>query len=274
MLFSAIEMTLLPFDKYEGLGNDFVVVDAAGEEEMGELDARAWCDRRRGIGGDGVLVMLPAREGEADARMRVLNADGSIAEMCGNGLRCAALHLARKRGLDEGTIAIETDAGVRACVIERRGDEAVVVADMGIVRTQGDVVVALDGKSVALTRVDAGNPHAVAFCEVTRAEFEALGPRLSAAGEFPGGVNVEFVRVVDGVLDVLVWERGAGPTLACGTGACAVVAAAFAKNVIDGEAARVRLPGGQLLVQHDRATGKTTMRGPARWVFSGAVARP
>jgi len=267
-------MKRIAFDKYEGLGNDFVVVDAASDDEMSELDAHAWCDRRRGVGGDGVLVMLPARAEGAEARMRVLNADGSIAEMCGNGLRCAALHLARKRGLDRGTIAIETDAGVRACAIERSGDEAVVVADMGIVQTTGDIVVTLDATSIALTRVDAGNPHAVAFREVTRAEFEALGPRLSAAAEFPGGVNVEFVRVVDGVLDVLVWERGAGATLACGTGACAVVAAACAKGKIDGDAARVRLPGGELLVQHESATGKTTMCGPARWVFSGAVPRP
>ncbi len=264
-------MTLVAFEKYEGLGNDFIVVDMANDADVTDLDARGWCDRRRGVGGDGVLVILPARESGADARMRVLNADGSIAEMCGNGLRCAALHLARARGLQEGTLAIETDAGVRACVFERGGDEAVVVADMGIVRVTGEIDVAIDGVRVALTCADAGNPHAVTFREMTRAEFEMLGPRLSAAPEFPGGVNVEVAQVIDDVIDVRVWERGAGATLACGTGACAVVAVACAKGMVDRDAVRVRLPGGELLVRHDRASGRTTMRGGARRVFSGTV---
>jgi diaminopimelate epimerase len=264
-------MTLVAFEKYEGLGNDFVVVDAASDADVTAATARAWCDRRYGVGADGVLMMLPARANGAQARMRVLNADGSIAEMCGNGLRCAALHLARNRGLDRGEVSVETDAGVRTCAFERSGDFATVVADMGIVRALEDVVVVVDGVRIVLTRADAGNPHAVAFRDTTRAEFESLGPRLSAAPEFSGGMNVEIVRAVDGVLDVLVWERGSGATLACGTGACAVVAVACAKGIVEGEEARVRLPGGEVLVRHDRASGRTTLRGPARRVFSGRV---
>src|SRR5580704_18002663 len=141
---------LARFDKYEGLGNDFVVIDAASEAELSVERARALCDRRRGIGADGVLVMLPPRADGATARMRVIKPDGSIAEMCGNGLRCAVLHLARARGTDRAEIAIETDSGVRACAIERSGDEAVVLCDMGVVRVEGDVVVDVGGESVSL----------------------------------------------------------------------------------------------------------------------------
>ncbi|MGO8997416.1 MAG: diaminopimelate epimerase [Polyangiaceae bacterium] len=262
-----------PFEKYEGLGNDFVVVDAANEGEVSSERARDLCDRRRGVGADGVLVMLPASVDGADGRMRVINADGSIAEMCGNGLRCAALHLALRRGLDRGELSIQSDAGVRRCGFERRGDEAVVLADMGVVRVLEDVLVDVEGERVSLTRVDAGNPHAVAFRGATREELERLGPRLSAAPVFERGTNVEFARLENGVLDVLVWERGAGPTLACGTGACAAVAAASAKGIVreDG-AVRVRLPGGDLEVRYDRATGRATLRGPARRVYAGKLA--
>jgi diaminopimelate epimerase len=259
------------FDKYEGLGNDFVVVAAAAEESVSTEWARAICDRRRGVGGDGILVLLPARAG-GDARMRVINSDGSIPEMCGNGLRCAALHVARARGIETGELTIETDAGPLRCAIERRGDDAIVLADMGIARVIDDVVV--DG--VELTRVDVGNPHAVSFRPVARDQFERLGPTLSTAPAFERGTNVEFVQIERGArvsLDVLVWERGAGPTLACGTGACAAVAAARSKGHLasDGPVV-VRLPGGELEIALDATTGRTTLRGPARRVFGGRLA--
>jgi diaminopimelate epimerase len=268
------------FEKYEGLGNDFVVVDAEDGATVGAAVARAFCDRRRGIGADGVLEMLPPRAG-GSARMRVWNADGSIAEMCGNGLRCAALHLARARGMVRGELAVETDAGLRACAVERSGDSAVVFCEMGTARVEGDVVVDVEGESFTLTRVDVGNPHVVGFSdangrEFSRERFERVGPRLSGALAFArtGGVNVELARMDGGVLDVLVWERGAGPTLACGTGACAAVAAAHAKGLVSGEGPlRVRLPGGELEIHYDAATGRAAMRGPARRVFSGTLPR-
>ena len=265
--------SLARFEKYEGLGNDFVVIDAASEGDLGPERARALCDRRRGIGADGVLVMLPPRADGAVARMRVINADGSIAEMCGNGLRCVALHLARARGMDRAELAIETDSGVRACAIERSGDGAVVLCDMGVVRVEGDVVVDLGAESVSLTRADAGNPHAVSLGGIARADFERLGPRLAAAPVFGrGGVNVELATMQGDVLDVLVWERGAGATLACGTGACAAVAVARARGMVTGEGpVRVRLPGGELEIRHDRASGRTSMRGTARHVFAGIL---
>ncbi len=218
-----------------------------------------------------MLLLLPPSPagGSADGRMRVLNADGTIAEMCGNGLRCAALHLARQRQVDRGEVAIETDAGVRSCAFERGGDVAMVLADMGVVRVLGDESIPHEGGAVAATRVDAGNPHAVVFRRIAPGELEALGAPLSAAS----GANVEFAWPHEGGMEVLVWERGAGATLACGTGACAVVAAASSKGVVEGTVVRVRLPGGELEVRYDSRTGRTSMRGPARRVFSGLVER-
>jgi len=259
------------FEKYEGLGNDFILVTAERADEVSPAWARAACDRRRGVGADGVLVLLPPVAAPASARMRVINADGSIAEMCGNGLRCAALHLALRRGVSHGEIDIETDAGVRRCGVERNGDEAVIVADMGIVTVLGDVTVEADGEAISLSRVDAGNPHAVTLRPVTSAQFERLGPLLSTAPVFERGANIEFVRLDEGVLDVRVWERGSGATLACGTGACAAVAAASAKGLVPAaEPIRVRLPGGELEIRYARG-GRTTMRGPARRVFAGSL---
>ena len=274
MLFSSSmpSAAIASFQKYEGLGNDFIVVDAAVDAAVGSEWARSACDRRRGIGADGVLVILPGAAPGADARMRVINADGSIAEMCGNGLRCAALHVAIRRGIERGELGIETDVGVRQCLLERSGEQAVVTADMGIVRVLDDLSVDAGGERIVLTRVDAGNPHAVALRPVTREQFERLGPTLSQAPVFERGVNVEFAKVDKNVLDILVWERGAGATLACGTGACAAVAAARAKGLVAGEGGVVvRLPGGELEVGYDRASGRATLRGPARRVFAGTL---
>jgi diaminopimelate epimerase len=263
---------LAAFQKYEGLGNDFIVVDVPGDDALSGGRAQALCDRRRGIGGDGVLLLSPSRTSGVDARMRVVNADGSVPEMCGNGLRCAVLHLARRRDLDRGALAIETDAGVRRCTFERAGDGAMVLADMGLVRVQGDVVLEVGGERVSLTRADAGNPHAVALRSIRAGDLERLGRPLSVAPTFERGANIEFAHPVDGVLDVLVWERGAGATLACGTGACAAVAVACAKGVVSADGpVRVRLPGGELEVRHDPVTGQTSLRGPARYVFAGSI---
>jgi diaminopimelate epimerase len=271
-------MASLTFEKYEGLGNDFVVVDAASDAEISTELARALCDRRRGVGADGVLVLLPAHEPGVAGRMRVINADGSVPEMCGNGLRCAALHLARRmtaRGVQE--LAIETDAGVRVCVIEPGGE---VTADMGFVSVGPDAILDVDGERVELTTADAGNPHAVLFRdsqqlrELSSAELARLGPRLATHPHFPNGANVELAVVTPAGIRVLVWERGVGPTEACGTGACAVVAVASAKGKVPSDVpVRVFLPGGELVIQHDLTSGRTTMRGPARRVFAGTVPR-
>jgi diaminopimelate epimerase len=259
----------LRFDKYEGLGNDFLVVDGRDEDAVSPELAAALCDRRFGVGGDGVLLVLPACSPEAVARMRVINADGSVPEMCGNGLRCVALHLAR--GRRDLSLRIDTDAGPRLCRIEGSEREAMLTIDMGVVRTLGDRPLQVEGRSVVVAAADAGNPHAVLFGDYARSDAERLGPRIATHPEFPRGTNVEFARVAGGGIDVVVWERGVGITLACGTGACATAAVACEKGFVQrGLPVAVHQPGGTLDITID-AAGRATMRGPARHVFSGEV---
>jgi diaminopimelate epimerase len=243
------------FAKYEGLGNDFVVIE--GEPDgVSKGDAVRLCDRRLGVGADGVLIV-------SGDKMRVINADGSVPEMCGNGIRCVALHLAIARGIERGTIVIATDAGPRPCEIIRSGESASVRVDMGNVRFVGEREV--DG--VKLQLGDAGNPHAILFGEYSNADIDALGPRLAMHAAFAAGTNVEFARVKDdGSIDLIVWERGVGRTLACGTGACATAVVALAKGLVRGPRVRVTLPGGDLEIEPGEPT---FMTGPARFVFRG-----
>jgi diaminopimelate epimerase len=259
------------FEKYEGLGNDFLVIDAMDESILAPEIVTALCDRHFGIGADGVLLVLPPREAGHDVRMVVLNADGSIPEMCGNGLRCVALHVARAKGMDEGTVLVETDAGLRSCEVGSGAHRALVTVDMGAVTLLGDRSLDVDGRTVVPALADAGNPHAVLFGTFGKADVEHLGPRLSKHPAFPKGTNVEFASVSPSGIDLVVWERGVGLTLACGTGACATVAVAQSKELVPaGQPVRVRLPGGtlQVTVQPDQ---RVQMTGPARRVFSGTL---
>jgi diaminopimelate epimerase len=259
----------LGFFKYEGLGNDFVIVEADHEDAVPIAHARTICDRRLGVGADGVLLVLPPRSADAAARMVVINADGSIPEMCGNGLRCVALHVAQKRGARE--LVFDTDAGPKRCAID--GD--LVTVDMGPVRFTGDVAIDLDGDRWELALGDAGNPHAITTRPADRALIDRVGPRLATHPTFPRGTNVEFTVVRSPTeIDLVVWERGVGVTHACGTGACATVAVAVAKGWSRPESeVTVHLPGGPLVVTLD-ARGHAIMRGPARHVFSGTMAGP
>jgi diaminopimelate epimerase len=256
----------LPFWKYEGLGNDFVVVEATSL--MSAEEAARLCDRRRGIGADGVLSILPPRRGAA-AYMHIYNSDGSVAAMCGNGIRCVARHLAERRAL-EGTIDVETDAGTRSCVVHRGPDGEVeaVSVEMGPARYQGAQVFEVDGARLAGHRVSMGNPHVVFFGEATRERAGAVGPRIERAVE--GGVNAGFASVTGSGIALVVWERGAGLTDACGTGACAAAAAAVRQGMVPaGAPVEVRLPGGALQVTVAADLSRVTMRGPAERVFEG-----
>jgi diaminopimelate epimerase len=261
-------MSALAFAKYEGLGNDFVVVDVPDDATVGTTEAAWLCDRRTGIGADGVLLVLPPRAPDAVVRMRVINADGSVPEMCGNGLRCIAVHVAVPRRLSE--VVVETDAGLRRCTVD--GD--MVTVDMGVVGTSGLHPLEVDGRHLDLWLADAGNPHAVLFAPGTPEDVQRLGPRIAIHPDFPEGTNVEFATVGKDGVDLVVWERGVGVTMACGTGACAVVAVACERGLLPaGVPVDVRLPGGTLVVTRDAGTGRTTMRGLARRVFSGQLAR-
>ncbi len=261
-------MTALRFEKYEGLGNDFVLVVADDEGAVDPALAARICDRRRGVGADGVLLVLPPRSKEAHARMRVINADGSIPEMCGNGLRCIALHLSKTRGHPE--LRIETDAGLRGCVV----DGASVTVDLGQVRLEGERRIEVLGRSLDVFLADVGNPHAVCFEPVAREDvLSSFGQAVATHEAFPKGVNAGFATMTGQGMDLIVWERGVGPTLACGTGACAAVAIACERGLLPrGRSVPVRLPGGVLRIAVD-VKGRATMRGPARHVFSGTMLR-
>jgi diaminopimelate epimerase len=264
----------IDFHKYEGLGNDFVVVEAEHPEVVPIELARKMCDRRRGIGGDGVLLLLPPRDRtRAVGRMVVINADGSVPEMCGNGIRCVALHVAGQLGGKRHTeLVFETDAGPKACVVDR--SEETVSVDMGVVRWLEDIRLEADGETWDLSLADAGNPHAITRKLAPRARIEVVGPLLATHPRFPLGTNVEFATVRSPTeIDLVVWERGVGITDACGTGACATVVvgvqhgwAAAERDVL------VRLPGGTLQISvdpTDPAAPLVRMTGPARHVFSG-----
>lgn len=264
-------MAPLSFQKYEGLGNDFLVVHAEDDEAFVPERVRALCDRRFGVGGDGVLLVLPPRSEGALARMKVLNADGSVPEMCGNGLRCVAVAVAAARGLERGELAIDTDAGLRRCVVERGPRGAMVEVDMGIVRVTGEIALEAAGEAWPITTADAGNPHAIVGRPVDADRHEAVGRALSTHPHFARGTNVHFVRRAEGAIELVVYERGVGLTLACGTGACATVAVACAHGEHRyGETATVRLPGGALAITLSQ-DGRASMRGPARKVFEGKV---
>jgi diaminopimelate epimerase len=273
----------ISFTKVEGLGNDFLLLDRlhatldAVEDELGHLRALAprLCDRRRGVGGDGILVVGPRRDPSSDATMWVVNHDGSRPQMCGNGLRCVALWVAQRRKHDDAHLRIDTDAGVKPCHV-RASDEAWVEVDMGPGHALGPVTpTAGDGRS--FERVSMGNPHAVAFVgpgEDPEALARTLGPKVEVDAAFEEGTNVELARLeTQGPITLWVWERGCGITHACGTGACATAfAAVLHGDRRPGQSTEVRLPGGSLTitVPEDPSAG-IRMSGPARIVFSGTL---
>jgi diaminopimelate epimerase len=251
------------FAKYQGLGNDFVVIDAKGPLAP-EIVARV-CDRHFGVGADGVLVVTPPRSVGSVASMIVQNADGSRPEMCGNGLRCVAVHLAAKHG-GAASIVVDTDAGPRGCEVS--GDE--VRIDMGVAREEDEIEVGVFDRTLPLSRVDMGNPHAITFDDLGDDALAHFGPRVATHPAFPQGTNFEIAKMrADGGIDVLVWERGVGPTLACGTGACAVAVRACRLGLVPyGVEVAVHLPGGALAITVD-ASLRVSMRGPAHRVFVG-----
>ena len=259
-------MTTWDFVKMHGLGNDFVVVDERGRTPFPVASVPALCDRHTGIGADGVLVIGTASQPGAAARMDVWNADGSTAEMCGNGIRCVAARL-----VPRGTIAIQTGAGVLSCEV---GTDGMVEVGMGPALLDGpiDDPRQVLGHRLRATRVRTGNPHLVTFDPVGEPDRRAVAAALAQDPAFPGGTNVELAAVEAGRIVLAVWERGVGFTRACGTGACATVAAACAsERLAYDRPVVVSLPGGDLLVTVPGAGESIRMRGPAAEVFAGHV---
>ncbi len=257
------------FATYEGLGNDFVVIPAPSPSAVSREEAVRLCNRRLGVGADGVLVISTGVTPGAALAMRVINADGSIPEMCGNGIRCVALHEAIARDQSETELTIDTDAGPRTCRVKRHGVHASVRVDMGNVRFEGEREIEIaPGERHRVAIGDVGNPHAILFGEFDPKTVDRLGPAIAMHSDFPRGTNVEFAAVRNGAIDLVVWERGVGRTLACGTGACASAVAALSKGLVRGERVRVTLPGGDLEIEPS-AGARTFMTGPARRVFEG-----
>ena len=280
---------MLSFSKYQGLGNDFLIL----EGRQGQLPAAitepdsSWvqqvCDRRFGVGGDGVILALPP-QADGDLRMRIFNADGSEAEMCGNGIRCLARFLADSDGDAPGRRwAIETPAGLIRPELQSDGqllvdmgppflEPATVPTTLPLVDGLARGAAEVADAQLAVAAVGMGNPHVVVpVDDLTAIPFDAWGAALEVHPFFPAKTNVHFLQVHSrNRLEIRVWERGAGPTLACGTGACATLVAAVLLGLSD-EQAEVMLPGGPLQIAWPNRSGSVLMTGPAVAVFDGVL---
>ena len=278
---------MISFVKYHGLGNDFILVDNRQQPEpiITPEQAILWCDRHFGIGADGVIFALPG-QADTDYTMRIFNSDGSEPEMCGNGIRCLARFIADLEGASAKEIyRIHTLAGVIIPKLEANGQ---VMVDMGCPRLLAAEIpttlaaadqqvinrpIEVAGKSWQVTCVSMGNPHCITFVEdVAAIPLEAIGPKFEHHPTFPQRTNTEFIEVVSrDYLKMRVWERGAGITLACGTGACAALAAGVLNDLCD-RRATVELPGGCLEIEWSAVDQRLYMTGPAQQVFSGTTA--
>ena len=276
----------MEFTKMHGLGNDFIIV--FGEEELPsnapEL-AVTLCNRYFGIGADGLVYILPSERG--DYMMRIMNSDGSEAEQCGNAIRCVSKYVYEHGLVESEQIVIETiGAGEQKVSLKvKDGVVETVTVDMGEPVLSGlqipvaidadpvlDQPIEADGKAFKFTAVSMGNPHAVIYVD-DAASFDlgTWGPKLEVHPLFPRKVNVEFATVVDrGHVDMRVWERGAGPTLACGTGACATLVSSVLNGVTD-RSAWISLKGGDLYIEWNEEDNHVYMTGPAQVVYTGSV---
>ncbi|BAZ06227.1 diaminopimelate epimerase [Calothrix sp. NIES-3974] len=275
------------FTKYHGLGNDFILIDNRQHPLpiITSDQAAQLCDRNFGIGADGVIFVLPGQDG-TDYTMRIFNSDGSEPEMCGNGIRCLAAFIADLEGMERqtDTYRIHTLAGV---ITPQLMPDGQVRVDMGEPRLlaaeiptnlgdKNDKVVEhplqIDGKTWEVTCVSMGNPHCITFVDdVAAIPLADLGPKFEHHPAFPQRTNTEFIQIVDrDYMKMRVWERGAGATLACGTGACASLVAAVLTGRSD-RIATVELPGGNLLIEWSNIDQRVYMTGPAERVFVGTV---
>jgi diaminopimelate epimerase len=274
----------ITFTKYQGLGNDFILIDNRNTPELYLTPEQAvqWCDRHFGVGADGVIFALPA-QADADYTMRIFNADGSEPEMCGNGIRCLAKFLAELTATSApSTYRIQTLAGVMSPQLRPDGQ---VTVDMGVPRLLAaeipttlcaaeqkvlDQPLVVAGRTWLVTVVSMGNPHCITFVEeVAAIPLAEIGPQFEHHPVFPQRINTEFIQVIrPDYLKMRVWERGAGITLACGTGACAALVA----GVLTGRCqhrAIVELPGGCLDIEWSTVDQRVYMTGAAEKVFTG-----
>ena len=275
----------MKFTKMHGCGNDYIYVNCLEEKVPNTVEAaKKLSDRHFGIGSDGLILIHPSDK--ADFRMEMYNADGSESAMCGNGVRCIAKYVYDYGLTDKTKVELETKAGIKYLDLKvENGKVSMVTVDMGEpILVPRDIPVASDkerviaepitvgGTDYEFTAVSMGNPHAVVFVEDTESiDIEEIGPKFEFHEMFPERVNTEFIQIVDKKrINMRVWERGTGETLACGTGACASVVACVLNGLTDNEVF-VHLLGGDLLVKYDQKQNKVFMTGPAVTVFDGEV---
>lgn len=273
------------FTKYHGLGNDFILIDNRHKSQpiVTPEQAIKLCDRNFGIGANGVIFALPPEQ-QADYTMRIFNSDGSESEMCGNGIRCLAKFIAEIDNDNKTKYKIHTGAGLLTIQLQENGQ---VTVDMGLPKllaseiptTLGNAdekivnqLLEVAGKSWSVTCVNMGNPHCITFVDnVADIALEIVGPQFEHHSVFPERTNTEFIQVVrPNYVKMRVWERGAGATLACGTGACASVVAGVLTQKNENKVT-VELPGGCLEIEWSTTDQKVYMTGPAEKVFTGVV---
>lgn len=275
----------MKFTKMQGIGNDYVYVDCFEETVANPSEAAVKVsDRHFGIGSDGLVLIMPSER--EDFRMRMFNADGSEAEMCGNAIRCVGKYVYDNGLTEQDTISVETLAGTKILKMDtENGKVKTVRVDMGEPILESEKIpvvhgkerfvneeVEVDGQIYSLTCVSMGNPHAVMYMkEIDDLKIEEIGPKFEHHRIFPKRTNTEFVEVLDRkTLKMRVWERGAGETLACGTGACAVLVASVLNGLCERKAV-VKLLGGDLSIEWNAQDNHVYMTGPATKVFDGVI---
>ena len=268
-----------------GLGNDYVYVNCFEEKiDNPPAVARFVSDRHFGIGSDGLIMINPSKT--ADFEMEMYNADGSRGEMCGNGIRCVAKYVYDYGLTDKTQISVETLGGIKYLDLTiEDGKVSLVKVDMGKPKLEADLIpiisereqvidepIEVDGKEYHMTGVSMGNPHAVIYVDdVKGLDLEKIGPKFENHERFPKRINTEFVHCIDRqTVEMRVWERGSGETLACGTGACAVAVSSILNNLTDTRVT-VKLLGGDLQIEWDREKDRVFMTGPATVVFDGVI---
>lgn len=273
------------FTKMHGLGNDYVCINCFRERvEDPPGFARTLCDRHYGIGADGLILICPSKV--SDFKMEIYNSDGSVAGMCGNGIRCLGKYVYDYRLTGKETLSIETKSGIRNMHLHIQDGKACgAMVDMGVPRlnahsipilSEKDLVIndpiEVQEKNYRMTGISMGNPHAVIFLEeINGISLEETGRELEFHPRFPERANIEFCHVTArNRMEIRVWERGVGETLACGTGACAAVVASVLNDLTD-EKVIVKLLGGELSVRWDRKVNHVFLEGPAVKVFDGVL---
>lgn len=270
---------MITFYKYEGTGNDFIMINNFKEDiNLGKNDIKAICDRRFGIGADGVILLQTSdkadlsrrSEAKADCFMNYYNSDGTLAEMCGNGARCVTKFFLEQTGSDKSELIIDTRAGLKKVIVNDNGTFSVNMgAPVFIHNDFPSEIINID--DFTLHCVSMGNPHAVMEVDnLENIEVKVIGPKIENDFHFPNKINVEFVeKIKDDYFKIKVWERGCGETLSCGTGACAVYAVMKKLNP-DIKEVTLEFPGGKLFLSENYES-EIILRGPANFVFKGEI---